>query len=506
MSKNDIKHATNTNIIKKKNQDIININNINTNISDNNRDSSTSSNNSRSSNENIILAYSNPDSISEKINDTKHKLISSTTTTTTSSSSSSSLSSSKNNIKVVEDKYGMETIKCNESKEIYIIIHGNTGTYKILQYVQHDVDNVYKAENIITKQYVCIKIQKLNNKTANHKLAIHEGIIHQFVSSDHHKYEKGSKYILKCYECIMDKKNDKHIIVMEYSLLGSILDVLNSIDGPSISIVSTKKIFVDIVKGLQFLHKYGIAHRDIKLENIFLFYNKKKQRFQAKIGDFGLSQLFNPQSFYWESPGSMDYAGPELLEQTKHKLIPTDIWALGVSLYILLNRYFPFSNGVGSNRLLFCEARQNIISNKMYDFANHVPISAELLVRRMLDPNPSFRPTIQTILNHRWITGKTVNIPGIDLETINNFSYNEYTKIIYNQYYDNNNIRDNTNYNKSYTTRGKTKKKLSLKMPEFVRGKKMKSSKTSGNKNRKKNKSRKKKSKNRKKNNFCVKK
>ena len=39
-----------------------------------------------------------------------------------------------------------------------------------------------------------------------------------------------------------------------------------------------KSIFHDIIKGVDFLHSKGIAHRDIKLDNIMLKYDNKSNQ------------------------------------------------------------------------------------------------------------------------------------------------------------------------------------------------------------------------------------
>ena len=50
-----------------------------------------------------------------------------------------------------------------------------------------------------------------------------------------------------------------------------------------------KKFASEILSAISYIHEKGIAHNDIKLENIFLF--KNEETLIAKIADFGLARI-----------------------------------------------------------------------------------------------------------------------------------------------------------------------------------------------------------------------
>lgn len=89
--------------------------------------------------------------------------------------------------------------------------------------------------------------------------------------------------------------------------------------------------FVQLIKGLEAMHKAGYCHKDIKLDNILLDSN-----FVLKISDFGLSQpLKNKQDGYMLTDicGTKGYMAPELLKKKPHKGVKVDVFAAGVCLF-----------------------------------------------------------------------------------------------------------------------------------------------------------------------------
>jgi serine/threonine protein kinase len=55
-------------------------------------------------------------------------------------------------------------------------------------------------------------------------------------------------------------------------------------------------LFLQIAKGIHYLHENNIAHRDLKLENIFVTRNESETNPTFLIGDFGFSASYNEMS------------------------------------------------------------------------------------------------------------------------------------------------------------------------------------------------------------------
>lgn len=98
--------------------------------------------------------------------------------------------------------------------------------------------------------------------------------------------------------------------------------------------VEAAAVVRQIASGLVALHKSNIVHRDLKPENC-LFLSKADDS-PLKIMDFGLSSVEDFTDPVVGLFGSIDYVSPEALSRGKVTL-KSDIWSLGVILYILLS-------------------------------------------------------------------------------------------------------------------------------------------------------------------------
>ncbi len=85
------------------------------------------------------------------------------------------------------------------------------------------------------------------------------------------------------------------------------------------------------------MHSHLICHRDLKLENILISDRKK-----AKIIDFGFGIRTPKDVFLKIYCGTASYMSPEIIRKTEYNGFKSDIWALGVVLYVMLTGRFPF--------------------------------------------------------------------------------------------------------------------------------------------------------------------
>jgi serine/threonine protein kinase len=189
-------------------------------------------------------------------------------------------------------------------------------------------------------------------------------------------------------------ETDTHIlIVMEY-VCGDLLGYIRK--RAKISESTAKIIFKQIIKGLQYIHKKKIVHRDIKLDNVLIDLTNT-----VKICDFGVCRILQPGDVMYEHCGTPAYIAPEIFKDEGYEGFSCDIWSAGVTLYYMLAGVQPFK----ANKI---EDLKEIIIKGEFDPVEDVSDEANDLINGMLRLDPKKRFTIEDVLKHPWL--KNVNI------------------------------------------------------------------------------------------------
>lgn len=152
---------------------------------------------------------------------------------------------------------------------------------------------------------------------------------------------------------------------------------------------------VAILRGIEYMHSKNILHCDLKPENILLA--SRGNDFDIKIADFGLARVVCDE-ILTSRCGTPNFVSPELINGRPYGK-PTDMWAFGVILYMLLGGCMPF-RGNELKRLF------HNIRNAKYRFHKErwaaVSSEAKHLVRSLLVVSTTRRLTATQAL--RWRT------------------------------------------------------------------------------------------------------
>lgn len=175
--------------------------------------------------------------------------------------------------------------------------------------------------------------------------------------------------------------DDIIIICMEYCSNGSLYDYI--VNHQSLPNWEVKKMTSRIVDAIAFLHSKGVAHRDIKLDNIVL-----TEDFEPKLIDFGLCTEKSTADYQSNLRstlcGTLEYMAPEIICQKAYDPMATDIWALGVVVYAMATGQFPW-HGTPAQIT-------KMISNGRVEFSSTVHQTTKHLILEMLQMNPYDRP------------------------------------------------------------------------------------------------------------------
>ncbi|CAI5474538.1 unnamed protein product [Closterium sp. Yama58-4] len=146
-----------------------------------------------------------------------------------------------------------------------------------------------------------------------------------------------------------------------------------------------------LASALAFLHARGVAHRDVKPENILLC--SRADDTSIKLTDFGAATLLLPGTQCTERVGSPYYLAPEVLSEQYG--LQADVWSAGVVLFVLLSGSPPFSGR--SNDEIFQAVRSKEIDLTRKPWPS-ISEGAKDLVRRMLTRDPEARITMEEVL------------------------------------------------------------------------------------------------------------
>ncbi|XP_033104478.1 serine/threonine-protein kinase Nek11-like isoform X2 [Anneissia japonica] len=159
--------------------------------------------------------------------------------------------------------------------------------------------------------------------------------------------------------------------------------------------------FVQLIRGLQYIHKRDVIHRDLKPANVFLKNN------MIKIGDVGISRVLTGADSTWSFVGTPCYMCPEIMEGKMYNN-KCDIWAVGCILFEICALRCAFEGDNFMNK---------IFNVQLPDIPQTYHQDVQELIHILIVKDPIKRPSATEILDiafvARHLEPRVVNNPDV---------------------------------------------------------------------------------------------
>jgi len=219
-----------------------------------------------------------------------------------------------------------------------------------------------------------------------------------------------------------------YYIFMELASGGELFDQVIDRGADAMPEDVARGFMLQMLAGVIHCHDNGVAHRDLKLENVLLTKDGV-----IKVIDFGLSYRYprrSDGSIDTTQPlkdvcGSKSYAAPEVLNGQGYNGFAADVWSLGVSLFAMLSGFFPLDEASGKDwryaKLKSAQAQRRSTTAVVYSWykrpITHLSQSVVELMDGMLAIDPARRMTLAQVMAHPWMLPKKHEVESLKLRS-----------------------------------------------------------------------------------------
>ena len=189
--------------------------------------------------------------------------------------------------------------------------------------------------------------------------------------------------IVSVFDSGLDPASGRHYIVMEYVDGPSCADLLR--DRKQLGIEESVGIIRDACHGLDYAHRAGVVHRDVKPGNLLI----ATESGTTKLADFGIAKAAEQTRITQVGSvlGTAAYLSPE--QASGEESTPaSDIYSLGVCAYQFLSGRLPHEYGSITELAL---KQQSDVAQPITNFRPEVPPELDRAIRLCLERNPAGR-------------------------------------------------------------------------------------------------------------------
>ena len=194
---------------------------------------------------------------------------------------------------------------------------------------------------------------------------------------------------------------DNYFLVLEYASRGELFDVVAQAGRLDEEVA--KPLFLQLVRGVKYIHDQGFCHLDLSLENVLM-----DGLGNLKVADFGLARslsldLFEINSDVPQKPGKVQYMAPEIYSSQSFSGTLADSWSLGIILFVMLAGFPPFDvPSISDLRFSMIYSGKLARLLQRWRLDKVISSAAVSLLSQLLAP-PEGRLSVDHLLNHEWL-------------------------------------------------------------------------------------------------------
>jgi serine/threonine-protein kinase len=238
------------------------------------------------------------------------------------------------------------------------------------------MSTVFMARDTVLERPVAVKL------LAEH-LADDQDFVYRFQREALSAAKLQHPNIVQVFDSGQDTATERHYIVMEYVHGPSAADILR--ERKQLGIEETAQLVRDACHGLDYAHRAGVVHRDVKPGNLLF----AEEMGITKLADFGIAKAAEQTRITQVGSvlGTAAYLSPE--QARGEEAGPaSDIYSLGVCAYQFLTGRLPHE--YASLTELALKQQQDPVA-PITDYRNDVPPELDQAVRVALERDPSAR-------------------------------------------------------------------------------------------------------------------
>eukprot|EP00934_Nitzschia_sp_Nitz4_P003543 Nitzschia sp. Nitz4//scaffold322_size40381//37364//39639//NITZ4_007570-RA/size40381-augustus-gene-0.59-mRNA-1//-1//CDS//3329547857//3533//frame0 len=260
---------------------------------------------------------------------------------------------------------------------------------------------VYECIHKNTQQRFAVKIiRRAKLRASEDEFVMNEVSIMQSLSTY-------GQYIVQ----LLDFYEEEHYfyLVMDYMGGGDVFDRV--LEMTKYTEDDARKLTKILLKATRCMHEAGVAHRDLKPQNLLL--TSKDDNAHIKVTDFGFARRVHTKNSLTSRCGTPTFVAPEILKNIPHDQ-SADLWSVGVVVYILLVGYPPFMKDTQAD--LFQQIRTGAWGFLEEDWEN-ISRDAKEFIENLLVVDPEQRWTVEDALRSAWISEPKLENMNHDLGT-----------------------------------------------------------------------------------------